>query len=187
MKLRKRTAELLEQGHHMDRASQALNLLLILLISMNVVAIFLETVPSVHAQYQQAFRYFEIFSVAVFTIEYLARVWSSIDLVETRHTSPVVGRIRYMLTPIALIDLVAILPFYLSLYVTLDLRFLRVLRLLRLFKLTRYSPALGAPLDVVQKEFNARLRKTDRPHPAAGQHVTDMKQLQDIDRGYSPC
>ena len=92
-----------------------------------------------------------------------------------------------MLTPMSLVDLIAILPFYLGLYVTIDLRFLRVLRLLHLFKLTRYSPALGALLDVGQKEFNARLRKTDRPHPAAGQHVTDMKQLPEIDRGYSPC
>jgi voltage-gated potassium channel len=62
-----------------------------------------------------------------------------------------------MLTPIALVDLLAILPFYLSLYLAIDLRFLRVLRLLRLFKLTRYSPALGALLDVVQKEADALL------------------------------
>ena len=157
MKLRKRIAELLEQDYHMDRASQTLNLLLILLITMNVVAIFLETVDPIHEQYQQAFWYFEVFSVVIFTIEYLARVWSSIDLVETHDASPVLGRIRYMLTPIALIDLIAILPFYLSLYLTIDLRFLRVLRLLRLFKLTRYSPALGALLDVVQKESEALL------------------------------
>jgi voltage-gated potassium channel len=60
-----------------------------------------------------------------------------------------------MLSPVALIDLIAIVPFYLSLYMTIDLRFLRVLRLLRLFKLTRYSPALGALLDVIQKESEA--------------------------------
>ena len=62
-----------------------------------------------------------------------------------------------MLTPLALVDLIAILPFYLSLYVSIDLRFLRGLRLLRLFKLTRYSPALGALLDVIQKESEALL------------------------------
>jgi voltage-gated potassium channel len=58
-----------------------------------------------------------------------------------------------MLSPIALVGLIAILPFYLGFYLSMDLRFLRVLRLLRLFKLTRYSPALGALLDVVQKEM----------------------------------
>lgn len=157
MKLRKRMAELLEQGHHEDRSSRILNLLLILLISLNVVAVFLETVDSIHAQYQQAFWYFEIASVAIFTIEYFARIWSSIDLEEVNDSSPVRGRIKYMLTPVALIDLISILPFYLSLYLSIDLRFLRVLRLLRLFKLTRYSPALGALLDVIQKEADSLL------------------------------
>ena len=157
MNLRKRTAELLERDFYNDRPSRIVNLFLILLISLNVIAIFLETVDSVYLQHRQAFLYFEIFSVLVFTVEYLARVWSSIDLEEADEASPIMGRLRYMLTPIALVDLLAILPFYLSLYVTIDLRFLRVLRLLRLFKLTRYSPALGALLDVVQKEADALL------------------------------
>jgi voltage-gated potassium channel len=155
MNLRKRMAEVLEQGHHTRGPGRTVNLLLILLISLNVVAIFLETVDSIYAQYQQAFWYFELFSVAIFTIEYFARVWSCIDLKENGESSPLMSRIKYMLSPIALIDLIAILPFYLSLYLTIDLRFLRVLRLLRLFKLTRYSPALGALLDVVQKESEA--------------------------------
>lgn len=157
MNLRKRTAELLEQGYHTDRPSRILNLLLILLISLNVIAIFLETVDSIHAQYQQAFWYFEVFSIAIFTIEYFARVWSSVDLEEAADSSPIRGRLRYMLTPLALVDLLAILPFYLGLYLSIDLRFLRVLRLLRLFKLTRYSPALGALLDVIRKESDALL------------------------------
>ena len=157
MKLRKRMAEILEQGYYTDRPSRIVNLVLILLISLNVVAIFLETVDPIYAQYRQSFWYFEVFSVAIFTIEYLARVWSSIDLEEAKHRGPIRGRLRYMLTPIALVDLLAILPFYLSLYMTIDLRFLRVLRLLRLFKLTRYSPALGALLDVIQKEADALL------------------------------
>lgn len=157
MNLRKRMAEVLEQGHYADKPSRIVNLLLILLISLNVIAIFLETVDPIYARYQQSFWYFEVFSVAIFTIEYLARVWSSIDLQESANASPIRGRIRYMLSPIALIDLIAILPFYLSLYLPMDLRFLRVLRLLRLFKLTRYSPALGALLDVVQKEAEALL------------------------------
>lgn len=157
MNLRKRMAEVLEHGYYEDRPSRVVNLLLILLISLNVVAIFLETVDPIYAQHQRGFWYFEVFSVVVFSIEYLARVWSSIDLEEAKDKNPVRGRLRYMLTPIALVDLIAILPFYLSLYMAIDLRFLRVLRLLRLFKLTRYSPALGALLDVIQKEADALL------------------------------
>lgn len=157
MSLRKRAAELLEQGHFNDRASRILNLLLILLILLNVIAIILESVSDIHQQYQRALWLFEVFSVAVFTIEYLVRVWSAIDLAEATDKSPIMGRLRYMLNPIALVDLIAILPFYLSLYLSFDLRFLRVLRMLRLFKLTRYSPALGAMLDVIQRESEALL------------------------------
>jgi len=157
MNLRKRMAELLEQGHHDDRPSRLLNNLLILLISLNVVAIILESVDSMYLQFEKTFWYFEVFSVIIFTIEYFSRVWSSIDLEEAHDRSPVLGRIKYMLTPLAVVDLIAILPFYLGLYLTIDLRFLRGLRLLRLFKLTRYSPALGALLDVIQKESEALL------------------------------
>jgi voltage-gated potassium channel len=153
--LRKRTAELLEIGHYNDRPSRMLNLFLILLIFLNVVAIVLESVDVVYTEFHRAFWYFEVFSVLVFTAEYAARVWSAVDLDGTSERSPIIGRIRYMLTPMALVDLIAILPFYLGLFFPFDLRFLRALRLLRLFKLTRYSPALGAMLDVIQKEADA--------------------------------
>ncbi len=155
MNLRKRAAELLEPDRRRDGMSRVVNVLLILLISLNVIAIIFESVEPVFQRYERMFRHFEVFSVAVFTIEYLARIWSSIDSEATSDSSPVVGRIKYMLTPLALVDLIAILPFYLSLYVSIDLRFLRGLRLLRLFKLSRYSPALDALLDVVQKEAEA--------------------------------
>jgi voltage-gated potassium channel len=157
MSLRQRTAEILEQRRANDRPSGRVNLFLILLIALNVIAIFAETVDSVFQRYEGFFWFFEIFSVAIFTAEYGARVWSSIDLEGGKYSSPFIGRVKYMLTPMALIDLVAILPFYLSLYLSFDLRFLRVLRLLRLFKLTRYSPALGALLDIIQQEADALL------------------------------
>ena len=155
MNLRKRTAQLFEQGLLADPVNRSVNWFLLILISLNVIAIILESVNPVYSQFKSEFRYFELFSVTVFTIEYLTRVWSSIDLTECRNQSPFVGRLKYMLSPMALIDLIAILPFYLSLYMAIDLRFLRILRMLRLFKLTRYSTALSALLDVLQKEAEA--------------------------------
>lgn len=155
MTLRKKAAAILEQSPKYERQGRLLNLLLIIFISLNILAIILESDSDIYQRFQQQFWYFEIVSVLIFTIEYLIRVWSSIDLTECDDQSPVLGRIKYMLSPIALIDLVAILPFYLSLYMTIDLRFLRVLRMLRLFKLTRYSPAMSALLDVIQKESEA--------------------------------
>ncbi len=149
---RKSVAEILEQNPKYEKLGKAVNLLLIGLISLNIIAIILESEPELHQQYHSAFWAFEVFSVIVFTLEYLLRVWSSIDLQEIHDSSPIRGRIKYMLSPIALIDLASIVPFYLSLYIVIDLRFLRILRMMRLFKLTRYSRALTALLDVLQKE-----------------------------------
>ncbi len=155
MNLRYKTAQLLEPSLASDHKGRLLNWALLTLIILNVIAITLESVKSLEQQYHDFFLYFEIFSVMVFTLEYIARVWSCIDLHEHKDHRPLMGRLRYIFSPMALIDLIAILPFFLGLYMAMDLRFLRVLRLLRLFKLTRYSPALSALLDVIHKESGA--------------------------------
>jgi voltage-gated potassium channel len=89
----------------------------------------------------------------VFTVEYFARVWSAVDNPwKPDHAHPVKGRIRYMLTWFAIIDVIAIAPFYLSMFTGADLRILRALRLLRIFKLTRYSSAMTMLLQVFREE-----------------------------------
>lgn len=112
------------------------------LIIINCVAIALETLPDLHQRFFTLFLWFDTFSVTIFTIEYIARIWSCTE--SERFAHPFYGRLKFALTPMALVDLLAILPFYLSFLVS-DLRFLRVLRLLRLFrliKLVRYSRAI---------------------------------------------
>ena len=113
-----------------------------LLIVTNVTAVVLETLEAVSRVAGPFLTAFEYFSVAVFTAEYAARMWVCTEDRTAGHGRPAVKRIRHALTPMALIDLIAILPAYLSVFMTLDLRFLRVFRLLRLLKLSRYSPAL---------------------------------------------
>lgn len=131
------------------------------LIFLNVVAVALETVRSLRADYGTAFRAFEWLSVGLFTIEYIARVASC--TCEERFARPVVGRLRYMLTPMALVDLLAIAPAYLPWLIAMDLRQLRALRLVRVFrvlKLGRYSRAvrsLGAALTRKREELAVTL------------------------------
>lgn len=113
-----------------------------ILISLNVVAVVLESVPELAHAFGAVFHTFEVFSVAVFTVEYALRLWSC--TVEPRFAHPLWGRARFALTPMALIDLVAFLPFYLG-FIAVDLRLLRLfrlLRLLRVLKLGRYSQSL---------------------------------------------
>ncbi len=112
------------------------------LIIANVTAALLETVADLTLRFGAIFIYLEIFSVAVFTLEYALRIWVCVERPTTEEQRPLVQRLRYMLTPVALVDLLAIMPFYLSMFMNADLRFLRMFRLLRLLKLTRYSSAL---------------------------------------------
>jgi voltage-gated potassium channel len=152
---RKRVAEILEIGHAQDPSSRIIDVFIVILIFLNVIAIALESVPNLLAAYQAEFIAFETFSVIFFSIEYLMRVWSAIELDDVNSKTPIVSRIKYMLRPLVLIDLLAILPFYLAFFVSLDLRFLRVLRLLRIFKLTRYSSAMSTMLGVLREEASA--------------------------------
>ena len=116
---------------------------MVVLIVSNVAAIILETVQTINLALGSFFYWFELFSVVIFTIEYLMRVWSCPEDPSGNYKAAVAGRAKYMISPMAIIDLVAFLPFYLSAFFGIDLRILRLVRLLRLMKLTRYSPALS--------------------------------------------
>jgi len=142
--VKKRTWEILDLAKPGDRASRAFDIFILSLIALNVVALALETVRSVYARAARFFDGFEVFSVVAFTAEYVLRIWSCTVL--ERFASPVRGRLRFAVTPMALVDLFAILPFYLP-FVGVDLRFVRAVRLMRLFrvvKVARYSEALRA-------------------------------------------
>ena len=123
--------------------------LLIGLVLLNTAAVILESVPRLHQQYRSWFTGIEVVSVYVFTLEYVARVWSAVE--DRRFRNPVGGRLRFALTPFALIDLLAILPFYLTMG-GFDLRFLRVVRLFRVLKVTRYVKALRLIQQVVRRK-----------------------------------
>ena len=149
---RKRAHELVELSNPGDRGSKVFDVFIIALIGLNVLAVVLGSVKSIYTAYQAFFIWFEVFSVAVFTAEYLLRMWACVEEGSGRFVHPVKGRLRFAFTPMALIDLAAILPFYLSMFISLDLRFLRALRLVRILKLTRYSTAINLLLNVFKEE-----------------------------------
>ena len=150
---RARTAALLFTVSKDDPLSRYIDIGLIVLITLNILAVVLESVNDIHRAAGDYFHYFEIFSVAVFSVEYIARVWSVIDNPwKPDHQHPIKGRIKYMLSWMALIDLIAIAPFYLSFFIDADLRVLRALRLLRIFKLTHYSNAMTLLFQVFREE-----------------------------------
>ena len=149
--LRRRAYEILENAAQKP-AGRLLNGLLIGLIIANVAAIILNSVPSIHARYGAWFGLFEWLSILLFTFEYVARVWAAVERDDERYKAPIKGRIRYMLSPLALIDLLAILPFYLAFLLPVDLRFMRIFRLFLIFKLTRYHASMSLLARVVRNE-----------------------------------
>ncbi len=150
--IRRRTHEILEGTREGDLVNRVFEIFMVALIAGNVLAVILETVPSINADAEGFFLGFEVFSVAIFTVEYVLRVWATVEDRRRAVVTPVGGRLRHMATPMAVIDLLAFLPFYLSAFFAVDLRFLRVLRLLRILKLTRYSPALETFARVLRNE-----------------------------------
>ena len=140
-KLRNRVHDVLEVPENDDLFSRIIDFGLIGLITLNVLAIIIESIDAIAVAYQPYFQMFELVSVAIFTAEYVLRVWICVDDADGKYRGNLKGRLRYMASPLALVDLIVILPFYLSFIVGIDLRFLRILRLLRILKLTRYSGA----------------------------------------------
>lgn len=127
------------------------------LIILNVVALIFESYREIRGEYYTLFQVIETFSVIIFTIEYLLRLWVA-DIDKNSNYS----RFKFAISPLGLIDLFAILPYYLPMIFPIDLRVIRILRLLRLlriFKLGRFSKSLKTISEVL-KETKADLAIT---------------------------
>ena len=136
--MRRRLYEVLERARDDDRLSAVVDIAIISVIGVNVVAIVIETLPWVTPPLARVLYLLEVVSVVLFTVEYVLRLWTA------RYRRPgqggLAGALRFAVSPAGLIDLLAIVPFYLPL-IGVDLRFVRVLRIarfLRLLKLGRY-------------------------------------------------
>lgn len=142
MTFRRRVYLILEPTEKRNIQERIFEIILITMIVLNILAIVSESIKELHEEYGTLFYRFEVFSVIFFTIEYILRIYSIVE--NKKYSQPVTGRLKFIGTPMALIDLMAFVPFYLS-FLPLDLRFLRIFRLMgliRMFKVTRYLHAL---------------------------------------------
>lgn len=149
---RRRVFEIMDAGRGEDWPSRLADYFLMLLITANVICVILESVAEIAAAHAAFFDAFEVFSVAVFTVEYAFRLWSVPESDNPAFQHPLWGRLRWMLTPMAVLDLLVIVPFYLPGLIAADLRILRALRLLRVFRLTRYSSSMTLLITVLRDE-----------------------------------
>lgn len=139
-------------GSQGDLFATVVRLLLATLVIANATAVVLATVPTLPSAWGRWLEHLETASVAIFTLEYLLRAWAAVEA--PRFASPVTGRLRYLATPGAVIDLLAILPSLLA-ATGFDLRALRLARLgrlVRIAKLGRYSLAVQTLLRVLRRK-----------------------------------
>ena len=150
--LRRQLAVIFEDEEPRSALTRLVNFALALLIVANVSCVILESVEPIRQQFAFAFDAFEEAATAVFAIEYVLRVWACVDFHHVRYHDLFRGRLRYMRSFFALVDLFSVLPAILSFLGAGDLRVLRLLRLLRMLKLIRHSTTFGLLFSVLREE-----------------------------------
>jgi len=142
MTLRRRLYLILDPTAKGGLWERVFEVVLITIIVVNILALVVDSVKEIDHEYATLFHKIEVFSIIFYTIEYLARLYSIVE--KPGYGDPAKGRLKFIVTPMAIIDLLAFLPFYFT-FLPIDLRFLRIFRLMalfRVFKIARYLQAL---------------------------------------------
>ena len=143
MKVKEKVFRLIDRGDSKENYSGKLfEIIIIILIIASIVEIILESFETINNAYSSYFRIFEIFTVVIFSIEYLLRLWTA-DL-KFKNESKIDSRIKFIISGTGIIDLLAILPFYLPLIFKFDLRFIRILRVIRLTRILKLNRSTKA-------------------------------------------
>jgi voltage-gated potassium channel len=154
-RVRHRLYGLLEHGPIGDRAGRLTGQFIVALIVLNLVVVVLESVPAYEARFRALFIAIELFSLVVFTVEYALRVWVAVEHAPYRHLRKRVARLRFVTSPFGIVDLLAVVPFWLAFAGPADLRVVLIFRFVRFLKLARYSPSMRSLLAALYSERRA--------------------------------
>ena len=153
MTLKEKIYRLVEKGSHGNKINLIFDYVIMSLILLSIISIILESIKEIGPDFRLLLDWFDIFSVSIFSIEYLMRLYVSDLSHPTKNKFKSV--LKFIFSINGLIDLFAILPFYLPLLIKIDLRFLRTLRLirfLRILKINRYTKSLNLIWSVLKEK-----------------------------------
>lgn len=151
--MKERIYRIVEKGSHGSKINLIFDYTIMILIVLNVLSLILETLPEIKEPVKEVFKIFQIISVIVFSVEYVMRIY--VSSLTHPASSKIKSAFKFIFSPFGLIDLLAILPFYLPLLIPIDLMFLRILRLMRLisiFKINRYNNSMKLIMAVVKEK-----------------------------------
>jgi voltage-gated potassium channel len=157
MSFRQKIYNLIKDDKSKSKAGLVCDWLIISFILISVIQITINTFP-MDDNWAPVSNIIEYITIGVFTIEYILRLWTA-PIIYPQKT-PLKARLRYLVTPLAIIDLLAILPFYIPFVIPMDLRALRairIIRLLRLLKLSRYTDAMSILGKVIRQKSSQLL------------------------------
>ncbi len=151
---RQRAYDILEHGRRRDLTSRVLDHVLIALVVANVAIAIVETLPETARAWSGWLHGFDRLCVAIFAVEYAARMWVAPEHPPLRHLAPWRARLKFAATPMMVIDALALVPLLLELIMPGSIVVV-LTRLVRFLKLARYSPALATIGRVVAAERRA--------------------------------
>jgi len=154
-KIKRTIFETIADARSKTRASQIFHALINLLIFINLIVIVLESIESLWERYNAFFTYFGLFTVIVFTIEYILCLWSC--NIDRRYKGIIKGRLKYAIQPLVVIHLISFVPFYIylvfpSITVLKLLRACRLFRLINVFQYGKFGKALKLIVKVLRKK-----------------------------------
>jgi voltage-gated potassium channel len=151
--MKRKIYELVERGSFGKKHNLYFDYFIACLIILNVIAISIETLSYLDPVHLKCLKIFEVISLLIFTVEYVLRLY--VADITFPSEKKIYSIIRFIVSPLGLVDLFAILPFYLPFIIPFDLRFLRLFRLLRfirVFKIARYNKAMNLIVTVFKEK-----------------------------------
>jgi voltage-gated potassium channel len=151
--IKRKIFEMVDGGHHDSRLNKVFDVAIMSLVLMNVIVIIIESIPEIGIEYQYLFEIFEYFTIFVFSVEYLLRIY--VSNISNPSNSKLKSSLLFIFSFYGLIDLLAVTPFYLPFLIKTDMRFIRILRAVRFFrilKINRYNNALNLILSVIKSK-----------------------------------
>ncbi len=119
-RLRKRVFRIIDVAELADVRSHRFDVFIVILIAINIAAVIIGSIAEFQIVYGVWLNSLALVSVVLFTIEYLTRIWTSVEHPSGNYHHPVTGRLKYLISPLMLADLLALVPFYLFLFPALD-------------------------------------------------------------------